>query len=398
MQDPAFNRERLIGGIESGKLLPSLSPLTLRLIELASDEGTSLSDIGALIQKDPALTIRVLKLANSVFFRFGNPAKSVQQAVVRIGTRQTRLLALSLILKDTFPLGKVGASDYRRFWRLSLYQGLAAQALARKIGTSDAEEAFTAAFTLEIGLLALLHAFSDRPETAEVPWYPLPSLLDWERETFGLDHREIGELILTRWKFPASFIVCQKSAFLNPEVDELLPLMRICTMASQLSAFICEPEAHLPEIFDTLEFRFGLPKQLIHEVVCSSLQQVDEVAETFELQVESERDTDALMEKARLLLAQLSGKLNEQQQPFPGGASFPAAVHQEGRAAKVEQRPALEDVEREIRGPLASVGGLVRTLARSVDPASDQGRCMQAILAETARLEEALKRLDRMLD
>ena len=124
METAAWNKERFISGLESGKLLPSLSPLTMRLIELAADDNSSLNDIAALIEKDPSLTIRILKLANSVFFRFGNPVKTVKQAIVRIGTRQTRLLALSLLLKDTFPMSKVGAADYRRFWRLCLYQGL----------------------------------------------------------------------------------------------------------------------------------------------------------------------------------------------------------------------------------------------------------------------------------
>ena len=76
METLAWNKERFISGLESGKLLPSLSPLTMRLIELASDDNSSLNDIAALIEKDPSLTIRILKLANSVFFRYGNPVKT----------------------------------------------------------------------------------------------------------------------------------------------------------------------------------------------------------------------------------------------------------------------------------------------------------------------------------
>lgn len=396
-----WNKERLISGLESGKLLPSLSPLTMRLIELASDDNSSLSDIAALIEKDPSLTIRILKLANSVFFRFGNPVKTVQQAVVRIGIRQTRLLGLSLMLKDTFPMSKVGAADYRRFWRLSLYQGLAAQSLAQQLKIGDAEEAFTAGFTLEIGLLALLHAFADLSEAAEIPWYPLSCLLEWEKENYGVDHREVGELIFTRWRFPASFILCQKSTSLTRRVDELLPLVKVCAMASQLSAFICEPGAHLPEVFDTLELRFALTKPLIHEVVGRSLQRVDEVAQTFELEVDSKQDAEALMEKARVLLAQLSGKLAERRLPSETGHPYPllAATQKPGdNNAADSVRPELEAIEREVRDPLTAVGGLVRMLAETIDPSSDQGGYIRVILAETERLEQALKGIDRMLD
>jgi HD-like signal output (HDOD) protein len=396
METAAWNKERFISGLESGKLLPSLSPLTMRLIELAADDNSSLNDIAALIEKDPSLTIRILKLANSVFFRFGNPVKTVKQAVVRIGTRQTRLLALSLLLKDTFPMSKVGAADYRRFWRLCLYQGLTAQSLAQQLKTGDAEEAFTAGFTLEIGLLALLHAFADLNETANVPWYPLPRLLEWEKERYGVDHREIGELILSHWKFPASFILCQKLTSLTRRVDDLLPLVKVCAMASQLSAFICEPGANLPEVFDTLEVRFKLPKPLIHEVVAGTLQRVDELAQTFELEVDSKRDTDALMEKARVVLEQLSGKLPEQQPPSDTGLPSPDALQSLGDGSNAV-RHTLETVEHEIRDPLTAVGGLIRRLAKTIDPASDQGKYVQVILAETERLEQALKGLAETL-
>jgi HD-like signal output (HDOD) protein len=392
METAAWNKERFISGLESGKLLPSLSPLTMRLIELAADDNSSLNDIAALIEKDPSLTIRILKLANSVFFRFGNPVKTVKQAIVRIGTRQTRLLALSLLLKDTFPMSKVGAADYRRFWRLCLYQGLTAQSLAQQLKTGDAEEAFTAGFTLEIGLLALLHAFADLNETADIPWYPLPRLLEWEKERYGVDHREIGEFILSHWKFPASFILCQKLTALTRRVDDLLPLVKVCAMASQLSAFICEPGANLPEVFDTLEVRFKLPKPLIHEVVAATLQRVDELAQTFELEVDSKRDTDALMEKARVVLEQLSDKLPEQQPPSDTGFLPPAEPQSLGDSTNAV-RHTLETVEHEIRDPLTAVGGLVRRLAKTIDPASDQGKYVQVILAETERLEQALKGL-----
>ncbi len=233
--------------------------------------------------------------------------------------------------------------------------------------------------------------------TADIPWYPLSRLLEWEKQNYGVDHREIGEFILTHWKFPASFILCQKPTALTRTVDDLLPLVRVCAMASQLSAFICEPGAYLPEVFDTLEFRFALPKPLIHEVVARALQQVDDLAQTFELEVDSKRDTEALMKKARAVLAQLSGKLLEQRSPSDTGLPSPAASQNPGDSTDAV-RHTLEAVEHEIRDPLTAVGGLVRMLAKTIDPASDQGRYIKVILAETERLEQALKEIGQMIE
>ena len=202
----------------------------VQLINLCSSENSSSKEIAALIEQDPSLTIRILKLANSAFFGTRHPVLTVQRAVLRIGIHQTRLLALSLSLKDTFPMGKVGAADYRRFWRLCLYQGLIAHHLAQHGKIADPEEAFTAAFTLEIGFLVFLHSFLDPDDTAEIPWYPLSSLLKWEKETYGVRHREIGEFILTHWKFPARLILCQRSDTFSCTVPELLPPLRICAI------------------------------------------------------------------------------------------------------------------------------------------------------------------------
>jgi HD-like signal output (HDOD) protein len=383
-----WNRERLISGLESGRLLPSLSPLIVQLIELASDDNSSLKEIAALIEKDPSLTIRILKLANSIFFR-RQLVKSVQQAVVRIGVRQTRLLALSLLMKDTFPMGKVGAADYRRFWRLCLYQGLIAQSLAQRLKTVDAEEAFTAGFTQEIGLLVMLRAFADLDGAAEIPWYPLQHLLEWEKEQYGMDHREIGEFMLSRWKFPSSFILCQKAVVFTGEMDGLLPLAKLCGMASQLSAFICEPEACFQEVFDALELCFQVSGPLIHEVVAAALQQVDEVAQAFEVDVDSKRDAEDLAKKAGAALERLYASLPEMSLPSLTVPPLVASVQKHGDSADAV-RYTRRAVERDIRAPLGAVGGFVRMLATTVDPASDQGMYIEAILSETQRLEQAL--------
>ena len=130
--------------LDEKHILPSLSPVVVALIKLAAKDETSVGQIADLITKDPSLTARMLKLANSPFFRTRCPAATVLQAVARIGVRETRLFALSVSLKDAFPLKRGGPIDYGRFWRLSLYQGLLARWLANTLKVGDPEEAFTA--------------------------------------------------------------------------------------------------------------------------------------------------------------------------------------------------------------------------------------------------------------
>ena len=143
----------LLQRLESGYSLPVLSLVAIRLVELASDEECSVNDLVSLIEKDPSLAIRLLKVANSAFFRTAEPATTLRQAVIRIGFQQLRIMALSLSFRDTFPMGTIGGFDYERFWRASLYRALMAKSLAEQIGTCNPEEAFVAGLTLGVGFL-----------------------------------------------------------------------------------------------------------------------------------------------------------------------------------------------------------------------------------------------------
>ena len=91
----------IVKQIESGYSLPSLSPVAMQLVELALDDSTSAQTLAALIERDPSLTVRVLRLANSTLFQTRQPTISLKQAVVKLGYERLRIMALSLSLRDT---------------------------------------------------------------------------------------------------------------------------------------------------------------------------------------------------------------------------------------------------------------------------------------------------------
>jgi two-component system cell cycle response regulator len=143
----------IIDRVSTGYALPVLSPVAMRLVKLASEENSSISDLSEVIEKDASLTVRLLRLANSAFFRTGGPITTINQAIQMVGFNRLRVMALSLSMKDTFPMSRVGPLDYELFWRSSLYQALLAKALAQRLRTCKPDVAFVAGLVLEIGLL-----------------------------------------------------------------------------------------------------------------------------------------------------------------------------------------------------------------------------------------------------
>ena len=131
----------LLKQIESGYSLPSVSPVAVQLVEVALDDSSSAENLTALIETDPSLAVRVLKLANSTFFQTRQHTTSLKQAIVKLGYQRLRIMALSLSLRDTFPMGKIGALDYEQFWHTTLYRALIAKSLAAHVRNCYPEEA-----------------------------------------------------------------------------------------------------------------------------------------------------------------------------------------------------------------------------------------------------------------
>jgi len=135
--------------------LPS-PPLGLALVlEAAEDDDASLARLGWLINREPGLTMHVLKLSNSAAYGVGRSVSSVSQATVYLGARTIRNMTLSHIVK-TLGLGMdAGAFDATAFWEHSLRRASAGHVLATRIGYDDAGEAFTAGLIQDVGMLAM---------------------------------------------------------------------------------------------------------------------------------------------------------------------------------------------------------------------------------------------------
>ena len=94
--------------------LPSPRGIALAILELCRHENATMGEIAHVVQTDPALSGRLIKLANSAS-HIARPVVSVQEAVVRQGMATVRQLALGFSLVDQYRDGACGAFDYQRY-------------------------------------------------------------------------------------------------------------------------------------------------------------------------------------------------------------------------------------------------------------------------------------------
>jgi HD-like signal output (HDOD) protein len=386
--------ERIRSAIAAGYNLPALSPVAMEAVELASQDGVPASRLSAVIERDPSLAARLLKLANSAFFGSGQPVGTLTQAIVKVGFDRVRIMALSISLRDTFPMGQKGPMDYEKFWKISLYRALIAKALSPRFPFVHPDEAFMAALLEEIGLLVFYDLFlKDRLPDAPLDLDALDRLLRWEMENFGVNHRQVGRFVLSQWAFPERILLCQAAGIhsdLSGHVPKE-PILHLCDVASFLAKIMTSDRVDLAVSLSRAAAEADILFEDVHRILTSVLDEVEEIGSHLRIQVDQDKDIIALLEKANSALMRISQRLSlcasEESQPLPtlntldGGPSSPTEV--------------LQAVVHEIRNPLMVVGGFVRRLAKSLAPDSEGNRYVTVILDEAARIERIMGEMNQ---
>jgi HD-like signal output (HDOD) protein len=196
---PSF-RERLSALLERSRDLPTLPEVVHETVPAGAVVG--------IIERDAALAARLLHAANSPFYLLGGASiDSVPAVVSRLGPGRLRALCLALGAERAFGAGGGGTLDYRAFWIHSAAVGMTANRLwelAGGTGPLGADGMLAAGLMHDIGILVLDQHFPAElraaQSIAERDGTPL-----WRAEgsVLGMDHGEVGALLLGRWKLSA---------------------------------------------------------------------------------------------------------------------------------------------------------------------------------------------------
>ena len=175
-----------------------------RVIQLCNSPTTSATDLVQPIRADPALTSMILRRANSVVYGGREPCSSPQQAVVRIGIRETRNIAATFSVFEMFST-QTKSFGFNRFWFWlhSLAVAAAAQFLARRLKLGQPEDAFLAGLLHDIGKM-VLDDFMNTEFQAAVAKAGVESMPIRKAElaVFETDHAFVGGKVAEQWKLP----------------------------------------------------------------------------------------------------------------------------------------------------------------------------------------------------
>ena len=182
--------------------LPSLPSVALQVIELGQDPEASLKEVARVIGLDPALTSKILRIANSPLYAGRRKSENLLQALNLLGLNAALTLALSFSLVAAIPRRGQNGLDYARYWRRSLIAAVAARATAEQLGPAMREEAFLGGLLQDIGMVALQKTLPESYAPLLVAQHVHRQLEAVERHSLNTDHAEVGAWLLQLWRLP----------------------------------------------------------------------------------------------------------------------------------------------------------------------------------------------------
>ena len=203
MLPSTINEEQVKRVISVTGNLPPVPHVAAKMMELVGKEDTSVRDLQKVISADQALTARILKMANSVFYSFDQKITTLTHAIVILGFRAVQSMAVAASSRSLFV--KKGAQfglKEKLLWEHSMAVAMGCRQIARSVGYENEEAAFVVGLLHDIGKAVLNQVIPKKyGRIVEQVYNDGKSFAEVEQEILGFDHSQIGALIAQKWNF-----------------------------------------------------------------------------------------------------------------------------------------------------------------------------------------------------
>jgi HD-like signal output (HDOD) protein len=270
--------EGAILGVVGAHSIPTMPAAAQRAFQLSTDPAAEARDFVDVIESDEALSARVLKIANSVFFDRGNKATTIEDSVTVIGINELRCLLNASTLSDVFPSTHPARAQ---FWINDIATGLIAKQLSHRALPGRGDIAFLAGLMHDLGKLLLIQRVY--PEYGKVIDSIQSSGEDFcraEERIFPFTHTEVGQLIGERWRFTDEIISVMRGHHdpfpdAPPQVPELPQLIRCADHIAHalgfghprgFGRFQQRHEETLPEVWRYLHIEHGETRAILAQM------------------------------------------------------------------------------------------------------------------------------------
>ena len=203
-----MDEQQILNKIDRIREIPTLPTIVFELNKYLRDPDTSIKTVCETIEKDQAITLKILKLVNSAFYGFKSKISDLRNAVVLLGYNAVRNAIVSISVINSFPKRvKLMDFDISQFWKHSLAVAVTSKNIAQLSGKESPDNCFVGGLLHDVGKVILAQYF---PNLFETVWSTLQTehstFYEAEQKRLPIDHAKIGAHLAVKWQLPAGLI------------------------------------------------------------------------------------------------------------------------------------------------------------------------------------------------
>ncbi|HCK98673.1 MAG TPA: histidine kinase [Candidatus Marinimicrobia bacterium] len=276
-------RDEILSKIGS---IPAMPTVVVEIRKLLRNPDVNFTELAQIIKYDPGLTTNILHLANSAYFGFSKSVNSVQQGIVRLGTKRIFELAVAAAIA---PMAQKAVKGYDlspgKFWEHSVAVAIGAEQLALDLNIKAPDYTFTAGLLHDIGKIVL-------GTFIEVDAAPIMTLANQENVSFdeaekqilGIDHAEVGAILLERWNLPECIVDVDRWHH-QPDLYQgdrlVLDLVHVADILSMMSGLGIGNDGLNYHPSSEVAARLNLTTKVTESVLCKIMGKLNELISLF---------------------------------------------------------------------------------------------------------------------
>jgi len=291
--------------------LPTLPEASTAALSHARNANTDIASLVAIVERDPALRARLLRVLNSGVFGLSRRVLSIEQAAAAMGPQALCTLVLGLSLVKAFQDQRLGGFNHQLYWRRSMYAATAARVIAVHVLESEKDNCFAAGMLMDIGMLVFDRVLGSRyGEVCNLvrAHVDLPVI---EVHMFGADHAEVGQFMAERWDLPLTLAV-PIGAHHGPQAVEdpaLRDIAQVIWLAGRCADVFVAPQVAAETIMEvrrSFMTHYRLTEVQCDAILCAIGRKTAELAHLFDVRLNTPVNFEQVADRASMRLTELS--------------------------------------------------------------------------------------------
>ncbi len=290
--------------------LPSAPTVAVQILNNVQNKESSLQDLEKIISADPALTGKMLRVANSAFYSLPNKVSNISRAFAVLGTNVITNIALSFVIANELRGEQQAQFNFNYFWRRSVTTAVAAKLVTELLKIRD-DDIFVTALLQDIGILTMYLSLGNEYAAflKNSTEHPDTGVIKSEQKRFKFDHQHLGAILLKSWHLPESITMPlryhhepQKAPKKHSKIATILHIANL--LASIYNGRECSRKARLLQ--EKMEHFFDISPDKTRDLLDEVAEKTVEMLQVFELDPGEMKPYSQMLQEANDELGRLN--------------------------------------------------------------------------------------------